>query len=108
MKLKNTVLFDLEGVALRQQTDPTKPPKDDAPVVTLSRILINAALSPAQGQPYSPEQNAARYSAAVSLHGKDPDVELDIAQDTLAFLMKDVHRLYAPLVAGQAQKIVDG
>lgn len=107
MNIKNTVLVDLDGKNIKQQSRPGVEPGDDAPDLTVAKVLVNCALTPAQGQPYSPEKNAARYTTAVELHKADIGQGIDIANDLIVDLQKDVMRLYAPLVAGQLYSILE-
>lgn len=103
MQITNTVLLDLDGAPIKQQTQPGVMPKDDAPDLTVAKVLLNAALSPAQGpqQTYTPEKNAERYTLAMALNKAAVGETLEVSVELASDLKKDVMKLYAPLVAGQ-------
>lgn len=108
MKIKNKVLTGLDGEALRVQNNPGIPPSADAPELTVAKVLINAALTPAQNKPYTAPQNVDRYGVALQLNKLPVDDEIEISVDLIAELKGDVIRLYGPLVAGQMVGILNG
>lgn len=106
MQIVNKVLTDLDGKAIPTQTQPGVVPSDDAPSLTVARVLLNAALSPAQGQPYSPEKNSERYVLAMVLHKLADNETFELSVELAADLKKDIMKMYAPLVAGQMVPIL--
>lgn len=108
MIIKNRVLLDLDEQPIKQQERPGVTPAPDASNLTAARVLIQAALTPAQGQPYDTKKNAARFEAAVALNKLADDGEIDLDKVLIIDLQNDVNRLYAPIVAGQMAAILDG
>ncbi len=109
MKIQNKALIDLDGQPLRDQMSAAEPPKADAPILYVAKVLERAAMSPpTDGKAFTAKENADRYDAAVYLHQVELCVPFELADDLVASLKLVITRSYAPLVAGQVINILEG
>jgi hypothetical protein len=107
MKLKNVVLTQLDGTPAPANERVTGTDE----VLTLGRVLINAALSPdtANGmKPVNSGDSVARYELAMRLYNTAIDQTFDVKNDLLMRLQNDILRLYAPLISGQIIRLFEG
>lgn len=107
MKLKNVVLTQLDGTPAPANERVTGTDE----VLTLGRVLINAALSPdtANGmKPVNSGDSVARYELAMRLYKTAIDQAFDVKNDLLMRLQNDILRLYAPLISGQIILLFEG
>jgi hypothetical protein len=106
-KIVNAALVDLEGNNLKV-LEPNLPPaaQPNAPDLTVARVLVNCALTPAQNAPFTAEQTAARYDLALRLYKAEIGDEVEVPAELIPALKTDVLRLYAPVVGGQMLKVL--
>lgn len=109
MKIKNVVLVDLDGKALKEQVDPRLPPDANAPVLTVARVIEASCMAGArQGQPpLTADDNVERLMVAIACHKAKVDDELEIDAKVVARVKDDV-QLLAPIVAAQMALILEG
>lgn len=109
MQIQNKALLNLDGQPLREQKQGEDAPADDAPIITVSKILERAALAPSLTQtPFTDKQNAARFEAAVYLHKLEIAVPFELDRDLVSELTTVIMRAYPPLIAGQMVPILEG
>lgn len=102
MKITNAPLKTLKGDDMQSSTNPPGMlPNADDPVLLISDVLSNVALSPSANAPYEPSKTAARYQLAISLFNKKLGDELDIPQELIMELDRDTARHYSVIVSGQ-------
>jgi hypothetical protein len=95
MKITNAAFKTLKGDALKSSSNPPgHPPKSDDPALLISDVLLGAALSPAQGQPYEAAKAAERYAFALSLNDAVEGDEIDVPTALAPELVRDVSRIY--------------
>ena len=105
MKIVNKALTDMDG----------EPLKSGDIAMTVANILMNVALAPPQSEdptkppkPLKPEESMTRYELARMLHGVALNESFDVPVEQVARLQKDMGFMYAPLVAGQVNSIIEG
>lgn len=109
MQIHNKALLNLDGKPLREQKQGEDEPREDAPIITVAKILERAALAPSLTQtPFTDKQNSARFEAAVYLHKLEIAVPFDLDLDLVSELKVVIMRIYPPMIAGQMVPILEG
>lgn len=101
MIVKNSVLKNINGKALKAAADP-EDPGVAAPDLTVARVLIEACMSPTiDGRPRAAQKNVARYAFAIELYKSATDADLDVSEDMIKELTPSLEAICAPVVGGQ-------
>lgn len=108
MQIKNAVLLNIKGDPMKQSSNPPGfPAKDTDPVLLISDVLLNAALSPAAQTPYEPAKATARYKFALTLNDVKEGDDLEVPAELAIELDRDVSRVYNNvMIAGQMHELL--
>lgn len=107
MIIKNVVLTDLDGNALKQQDRADVMPGPGTPDLTVARVLLMAALAQSRDKPYEPGVAAERYKLALALNSVHTGDDIQLSAEMVVDLKKDVLHMFAPLVSGQVCELLD-